>query len=310
MALIAVMSAKGAPGATTTALLLANLWPRPTVVVDADPLGGDIALRLSGEHGPLQADRGLMSLLPAARRGLTAGLVVQHTQTAVGGQKVVPGLPGPEQAVAVAPMWPGLADAFAQVLDHDVFVDVGQLHGRSPHLALVERAVALVCVYRPTAWSVVHTRRRLESLEDLLRPRRTVVGIVCVSDPDEPGAAREAASGVAEGLDWVTDLGTVALDPRTVAMYEGGTVYRPERSLLARSGAAVVGRLHGLVGPVGPAPRDGVPAEPTEEPVDAGAATGPSAQEWASQREAGAGGRRRALRRGLRRGSGRAESRR
>jgi len=300
MALIAVMSAKGAPGATTTSLLLANLWPRPTVVVDADPLGGDIALRLTGEHGPLQAERGLMSLLPAARRGLTAGLVVQHTQTAVGGQKVVPGLPGPEQAVAVAPMWPGLADAFAQVPDHDVFVDVGQLHGRSPHLPLVERAVALLCVYRPTAWSVVHARRRLESLQDLLRPRQTVVGIVCVSDPDEPAAAREAAYGVADGLDWITDLGTIALDPKTVAMYEGGTVYRPERSLLARSGAAVMGRLHGMVAPAEPAPVVGVPVPAAE--ADAEASPGPSAQEWASQRESEAGGRRRALRRGPRRG--------
>src|SRR4029079_12777257 len=86
MALISVMSAKGAPGATSTALLLANLWPDPSLVVDADPLGGDIALRLAGEHGPLNPNQGLMSLLPAARRGLVPEMVPGHAQTALGGQ--------------------------------------------------------------------------------------------------------------------------------------------------------------------------------------------------------------------------------
>ncbi|MDH2413232.1 hypothetical protein [Nocardioides sp. CER19] len=244
MALLSVMSAKGAPGATTTALLLANLWPTSSLVVDADPLGGDIALRLAGEHGPLNPNQGLMSLLPAARRGLVPEMVPGHAQTALGGQQVMPGLPGPEQAVAVAPLWPELANAFGKVPGTDVFADVGQVHARSSHLVMLERADAVICVFRPTAWSVVHTRRRLEALQDILRERTSLVGMVCVAAHDQAAEAKAAIEGVTSGLRWTTDLGVIAHDRKAVVMYEGGVVYRPERSLLARSGSGVVQRLH------------------------------------------------------------------
>jgi hypothetical protein len=251
VALISVMSAKGAPGATTTALLLANLWPASSLVVDADPLGGDIALRLAGEHGPLNPNSGLMSLLPAARRGLVPEMVPGHAQTALGGQQVVPGLPGPEQAVAVAPLWQELAGAFGKVPGADVVADVGQVHARSPHLVMLERADAVVCVFRPTAWSVVHTRRRLESLQDLLRERVGIVGVVCVAGHERTADARSALDGVTSGLAWVRDLGVVAHDRKAVAMYEGGVVYRPERTLLARSGSTVARTLYDGLGAAG-----------------------------------------------------------
>ena len=40
MAVIALASASGSPGVTTTALGLALLWPRPVLLVEADPTGG------------------------------------------------------------------------------------------------------------------------------------------------------------------------------------------------------------------------------------------------------------------------------
>ncbi|RNM14972.1 hypothetical protein [Nocardioides pocheonensis] len=248
MALISVMSAKGAPGATTTSMLLANLWPAPSILADADPLGGDVALKLPGEHGPLDLNQGLMSLLPAARRGLEPQTVVAHAQTALGGQQVLAGLPGPEQAVAAAPLWPSLAQAFARVPGIDVFADIGQVNARSTHLAMVERSAALLCVYRPSAWSVIHTRRRLESLEDQLRDRQVRVGIVCVATTAQSRDVAAAAAGVAQGLPWVSDYGVVARDDATVAMYEGGEVFRPERSLLVRSGHTLARRLYADLG--------------------------------------------------------------
>ncbi|MGY2876663.1 hypothetical protein ACVW00_003853 [Marmoricola sp. URHA0025 HA25] len=254
MALISVMSAKGAPGATTTSMLLANLWPAPSILVDADPLGGDVALKLPGEHGPLDLDRGLMSLLPSARRGLEPQTVVAHAQTALGGQLVLAGLPGPEQAVAAAPLWPALAQAFARVPGVDVFADLGQVSARSTHLAMIESSAALLCVYRPTAWSAIHTRRRLESLEGQLRDRQARVGIVCVAGPAQSHDVEAAAASIAQGLDWVTDYGAVARDEATVVIYEGGEVFRPERSLLARSGHTLARRLYADLGAAVAAP--------------------------------------------------------
>ena len=254
MALISIMSAKGAPGATTTSMLLANLWPAPSILVDADPLGGDVALRLPGEHGPLDPGQGLMSLLPAARRGLEPQTVVANAQTALGGQPVLAGLPGPEQAVAAAPLWASLAQAFARVPGVDVFADIGQVNSRSTHLAMLESAAALLCVYRPTAWSAIHTRRRLESLEEQLRDRQTKAGIVCVATPGDAQDVAAASASITQGLPWVADYGVVAHDPATVVIYEGGEVFRPERSLLARSGHTLARRLYADLAPVVAAP--------------------------------------------------------
>lgn len=239
MALITLMSAKGAPGTTTTSMLLATLWPRPTILVDADPLGGDIALRLVREDGrPLDRERGLLSLLPVARRGLLPGMVHQHTQTALGGQPVVTGLAGPEQASAVGPLWTTLADAFAAVPDADVVVDAGQVDLRAGHFPLVSRADVVLWVYRPTAWSVLHTRRRLEALASTYSDSPATVGVVAVARPDQKHDVESAAAALAGEWTWLTDFGSVALDPKAVVMFEGGEIFRPERSLLARSGRA------------------------------------------------------------------------
>ena len=51
MALIAVASAKGAPGVTTFAVALAALAPRRAVLADLDPAGGDLVLRYPAPDG-------------------------------------------------------------------------------------------------------------------------------------------------------------------------------------------------------------------------------------------------------------------
>jgi hypothetical protein len=250
MALVTVLSAKGAPGATTTAMLLASLWPRPTVLVDADPAGGDVALRLPRADGrPLDAQRGLLSLLPSARRGVPPELVHDHTQTALGGQPVLAGLSGPEQSLAVGPLWGALADAFARLPGVDVVVDAGQVHAHSPHLALVDRSDLVLWVYRPTAWSVLHTRRRLEGLADHFAGSPTRVVAVPVASPDQRGDVAAAAATIVGDWSWVTEAGPVALDPRAVVMFEGGEVFRPERTLLARSGRELADSLYAALAP-------------------------------------------------------------
>jgi hypothetical protein len=261
MALVSVMSAKGAPGATTTAMLLATLWPTDSLLVDADPLGGDVALRLLGDLGhPLNPDRGLMSLLPLARRGMVPEQILHHAQAAVGGQPVLCGLAGPEQSQAIAPLWPVLADAFAQVPATDVIADIGQLNSRSAQLPLLEASRALIVVYRPTAWSAVHTRRRLESLASLVRDSGTgtggtgtggtVVGIVGVCAHRDLAHQAVTAYSIRDGLGWVNDYGVVTRDNKAVRMFEGGVVHRPERTLLARSGRTVVEQLYADIQPL------------------------------------------------------------
>ena len=275
MALIALFSAKGSPGVSTTAMLTAALWPRPSILVDADPMGGDIALRMVTPDGdPLRTDRGLLSLLPLARRGLAPEVVLDHTQVAMGGQQVVAGLAGPEQSQAVGPLWATLTTAFADLPGHDVIVDAGRAHSNAVHLPLLQQADVVVCVMRPHVAGVVHARERLRGLQDRLRqadgsgPR---VGLVCVDDVQRQREALSAIEAVQFHLSWVESFGQVALDPKAARMFDGFPVPRPERSMLVRSGQRVADTLASSVRPSAVAS----PAGPAGQ--GAGAADGPPA---------------------------------
>src|SRR5258708_11342673 len=80
MALIAIAADKGAPGVTTTALALAAVWPRPVLLAECDPAGGDLVYRLPAADGSrLDPRRGLLSLAVAARRGLQPHQAWEHT---------------------------------------------------------------------------------------------------------------------------------------------------------------------------------------------------------------------------------------
>jgi len=53
--LISIASAKGSPGASTSAHVLAAVWPRPAVLAELDPAGSDLVYRAtSGEYKSAQ----------------------------------------------------------------------------------------------------------------------------------------------------------------------------------------------------------------------------------------------------------------
>lgn len=76
MAIITLTSASGSPGVTTTALGLALVWPRPVVLVEADPTGGS-ALLAGYWRGQLD-HVGLLDLVLAERHGLLADVQRRH----------------------------------------------------------------------------------------------------------------------------------------------------------------------------------------------------------------------------------------
>lgn len=277
MALICLASAKGAPGTTTSAMLLAALWPRESILVDADPMGGDVALRLPGDTGaPLRTDSGLLSLLQAARRGLTPNVVLSHCQKAQGGQLVIPGLEGPEQAAAVGGLWDEVGSTFAGLPDHDVIIDVGQAYPGATTLPLLRRAAAVVFVTRPTLPGIVHTRQRIAALRSELAasdgfgPR---VGFVIREG--HKGRQQDTDAAVAEigqSSESLRYFGPIAHDRESARMFEGIPQRHPERSLLARSGAAVVTALTDVL-PERPVARVAMDAGPVDQPAPRPATT-------------------------------------
>lgn len=247
MGVIAFLSAKGAPGTTTTAMLCAALWPDPVLLVDADAEGGDIALRLRRADGePVDRSRGLLSLLPLARREMQPASLPEHAQVLRGGTEILAGLSGPGQAGAAGHLWSNLADAFGRTADRDVLVDCGRVTAHSAHLPLLQRADLIVCVLRPTVSGVVHSRERLAGLQPHLvgpdghRPR---VGLVIVADRPTGRDAAGAAGVIERDLPDVQVFGRLTHDPSGAGIFEGFEIGRPERTLLVRSGRELVGDL-------------------------------------------------------------------
>ena len=242
---IAFFSAKGAPGTTTTAMLIASLWPRTALLADCDPYGGDVGVRLPTPDGrPLDLFRGMLSLLPVARRSLEPHTLLEHAQATLGGGDVIVGLSGPEQAAAGGPVWATLADAFAGLTDRDVVLDLGRLDARSPVLPLALSCQIVVCVVQGSLSGVFASRARLRTLMPSLVGMDgggpTIGILVQAADRHE---ADSAASVFQSEFPNVAYFGHLVTDRQGARIFDGEPVTRPERTLLVRSGAQVVGAL-------------------------------------------------------------------
>jgi len=129
MAIVAITSAKGAPGVSTTALAMALAWPRPVMLLEADAAGSSSFLA-GYLQGQTRHDVGLVDVAMAHRDGdlLTS---IHHSSIALPGKhaRIVPGLTSPVQAKTVAPVWEAIAAALRKLERQgtDVIIDAGRM---------------------------------------------------------------------------------------------------------------------------------------------------------------------------------------
>ncbi|EAP98657.1 hypothetical protein JNB_00775 [Janibacter sp. HTCC2649] len=129
MALITLTSASGSPGVTTTAIGLALCWPRPVLLVEADPTGGSgiAAGYLRGGAAPSDSlidlafahrDRELVEAIPTVTTTIPDTTVTLILGTRAHGQ-----------ARSLTGLWEPLASALRglDALGQDVIVDAGRL---------------------------------------------------------------------------------------------------------------------------------------------------------------------------------------
>jgi hypothetical protein len=266
MALIVVAGDKGSPGVTTSSVALAAAWPRRALVAECDPHGGDLVYRMAADHGgPLDPNRGLLSIAIAARRGFEAAALPEHVQRLTGGLEVLVGLGTAEQAAAVSGHWPQLGRCF----DHygaipygaDVVADCGRVGPDSPTLELMPYAALVLLIARADAEQVAHVRDRVNGLSSRLHGNqgssasvaRPPIGVVLIAPPKD---ARRVASQVGELLSVTAGggevLGVIADDPDGAAALNGRGRARVDKSLLIRSARDVamsVTRRYGLLRP-------------------------------------------------------------
>ncbi|MEV4824529.1 ParA family protein [Micromonospora sp. NPDC049274] len=156
MAIVAMVSAKGSPGVTTTALACALSWQGRTVLAECDPSGGSI---LSGYLSRLEIPPiGLLPLAAAALRDQLAETfdhqLVDLDAKNPGQRFVLPGINDTVQAGTLRPTWESLTKFFGQ-LEHrdsgyDVIADCGRLATSAPPWPLLFRADLLLLVVRVT----------------------------------------------------------------------------------------------------------------------------------------------------------------
>ena len=286
MALIVVAADKGSPGVTTSAVALAAAWPRRALVAECDPHGGDLVYRMVADHGgPLDPNRGMLSIAITARRGFEAHSLPEHTQRITGGLEVIVGLGTAEQAGAVTGHWPQLG----RVFDHyatipygaDVIADCGRVGPDSPALELMPYAALVLLIARADAEQVAHVRDRVNGLAHRLHGNqgssaslaRPPIGVVLIAPPKD---ARRVAGQVGELLSVTAGggevLGVNAHDPDGAAALNGWGRARVDKSLLIRSARDVaqsVTRRYGLsrVGPPIPPVQQTHPTMQPTQPV-------------------------------------------
>lgn len=246
MALYALISPGGSPGVTTTALALALSWPRPVVVAECDPSGGDIVAGLYAGH--LRAPRGLLGVAFEAGRGAAALAAELSSQLVplddTGKRKFLAGITDPRQAVGLSPAWPGIAVGLGS-LGADVIADCGRLDsGASQPTSVLTEAAAVILVMRPTLRQVARARSRIDMVSQVIGGRDRL-GLLLIGD-------RGLRSGeIAKSLD-VRVIGSIPEDSNTARVLSDGEGRRTrlERTPLMRA-AQVAGLAVGRFGRAG-----------------------------------------------------------
>jgi MinD-like ATPase involved in chromosome partitioning or flagellar assembly len=248
--LVTVCADKGSPGATTAALALAAAWTTPAVVVEADPYGGDLAIRLRTSTGAaLPEAPTVLTLATAARSSQDPDLVFRYAQRLNDQLSVVPGHLVAEQMSGVRE-WGPLASSLART-STPVVADIGRAHTGSPLLPVAAAAQVLVVVARADAAAVIRLRERLVRLIPAVASLRGGPLRVCpvLVTPARHGAAdaqdvgrilRESAAGAL-----VSSVGFLAMDAGAVSRLEAGEDPggRLARTALLRSARALARQL-------------------------------------------------------------------
>jgi hypothetical protein len=163
--IITVCADKGSPGVSWTATVLGMVWPGERVLLEADPSGGDAALRLRTPAGQLLPPQsGLRGLAVDARSGnLPTSLLNYAHQTSLG----VPVIPATdmrsEDLTVIARYWPAIATAVDR-WSGTVIADLGRLQEDSPAGALAAASRTVLLIARSTPEGLYHLRERASAL--------------------------------------------------------------------------------------------------------------------------------------------------
>lgn len=214
MALICLASAAGSPGVTTTAVGLAFCWPRPVLLVEADPTGGS-GILAGFLKGTTPYDVGLVELaLSPLDTADALRDVVRPLSPSVG---LLAGTRTQTQSTALREVWAPLASALQdlEASGQDAIVDAGRLGLLgSPH-PLLEAADLTLLTTRTDLPAISAARSWAESVREPAtgwpHPGLLLIG------PNQPYRASEVSAAL--GLPVVAEIPD---EPAAAAVYHRG----------------------------------------------------------------------------------------
>jgi len=241
---VAVATAAGSSGVTTTAVLLAAMSPAGALVAECDPAGGDLAAWAQRSASP-----GWVTAVAGADRSWTG--LVGHTQSLPSGQPALFAPPRTSEArTVVGEAASGFGPLLASLPDAVAVADCGRVGDLAP--AWTRQAQLTLLLLRQSPLSAPATvavvERTVEAL-DVLQATCQRVGVVLVGGAPYPAKEIIAALGVPL-------FGVLPDDRSGAGLVAGGwTIGRGAgRTPLARAAAELAARVTGTIAPTTPAP--------------------------------------------------------
>jgi hypothetical protein len=204
MAILLLTSTGGSPGATTLAVGLALMWPRPILLADCDPgahqavLAGYLAGRSAGGKGLLRVAEAHRDRRPL--REVVLDQTVPLSSDDGNRRLFLPGFAKPGSASHFGAVWEDLAEAFDRLadVDIDVIIDCGRMGPTGLPAPLLERSALTAAVLSSTLRSVMSARVHLPTLRDhprLTSTDRKHLGLIIVGE-GQPYRSSEIATAL------------------------------------------------------------------------------------------------------------------
>ena len=231
MAIITLTSASGSPGVTTTVLGLALCWPRPVLVVEADPTGGS-GILAGYFQGQVEHTGGLIELAMAQRQDLVAAELPHQLLDIPGSEaKLLAGGRSHAQAGSLIALWPALLDALRDLdsTGQDVLVDAGRLGLAGSPTPLLYGADVTLLLTRSTLPALIAATSWAETLREETAASPTQAGLMVVGE-GHPYPAREVADALQLPL-----VAKLAWDRRSAAVLSRARGAFPKPSALRPS---------------------------------------------------------------------------
>lgn len=241
MAIVALVSAKGSPGVTTSALACTLSWHHRVVLAECDPAGGALMAGYLG--GALEGPRGIGELAVSELRdgNLEEAFWSQLVDLDAPRRErlLLPGVVDPTQIGSVTPLWQRFADFFVGLENgrppYDVIVDCGRLYVANPPWPILRAATIVLVVAAAHLPDLSSARAAVTAIERDFAEHRVPPGslrLLLVGD----GHSRAEISKALQ----LPVISRLPADPRTAEVLSHGGTVKLNRPLLRAAGALEV----------------------------------------------------------------------